>query len=112
MAEDDPRQMAQALPRLTLQGQARIVDPGDDAYGSSRALYLARFADAADLFGFADFRLVVVAVHEARLVAGFARAYTLGPDDLRRHAGGGAPADTAAARSGPDDAAGREHRTA
>jgi putative heme iron utilization protein len=101
MAEDDPRQMAQALPRLTLQGQARIVDPGDDAYGSSRALYL-----------FADFRLVVVAVHEARLVAGFARAYTLGPDDLRRHAGGGAPADTAAARSGPDDAAGREHRTA
>jgi putative heme iron utilization protein len=110
MAEDDPRQMAQALPRLTLQGQARIVDPGDDAYGPSRALYLAKFADAVDLFGFADFRLVVIAVDEARLVAGFARAYTLGPDDLRRHAGRGAPADMAAARPRPDAATSREHR--
>jgi hypothetical protein len=45
-------------------------------------------------------------------VAGFARAYTLGPDDLKRHVGRGAPADAAAVRSGPDEAASREHRAA
>ena len=99
MAEDDPRRMAQALPRLTLQGHARIVEAGSDDYRHCKALYLARFADAAELFDFADFRLVAVAVREARLVAGFARAYTLGPDDLKRHAALGAPAAATAGRS-------------
>jgi putative heme iron utilization protein len=110
MAEDDPRQMAQALPRLTLQGQARFVEAGSDDERRCKALYLAKFADAAELFGFADFRLVMIAVREARLVAGFARAHTLGPEDLKRHAARDAPAGTTATPLRPDEDAGGEHR--
>ena len=84
MAPDDPALMPQALPRLTLQGQAQTLHPGDPGRAQAQALYLARFPDAADLFEFADFQLVQITVTEARLVAGFARAHTLGPDDLVR----------------------------
>ena len=88
MDDDRPEQMPQALPRVSLQGQARVVVVGDPGYTEAKAWYLAKFPDAADLFEFPDFRLVVVEVREARLVAGFARAHTLYPVDLARHLGG------------------------
>jgi len=87
MAEDDGTQMAQALPRVSLQGVAQVVPPGSDEHTRARALYLARFPEAAELFEFPDFQLFSIDIVEARLVAGFARAHTLWPDDLQRHAG-------------------------
>ena len=87
MADDDPVQMAQALPRLTVQGTARVLATGDVGHAVAKASYLAKFPDAADLFDFPDFNVVAVDVREARLVAGFARAHTLYPDDLQRLAG-------------------------
>jgi putative heme iron utilization protein len=84
MVPDDPALMPQALPRLTLQGQAQTLRTNDPDHAPAQARYLARFPDAADLFGFADFQLVQITITEARLVAGFARAHTLPPDELIR----------------------------
>lgn len=87
MAEDDGSLMAQALPRVGLQGVARAVEADSAEHERARAVYLAKFPQAAELFEFSDFQVFVIDVVEARLVAGFARAHTLWPDDLQRHAG-------------------------
>jgi putative heme iron utilization protein len=71
---------AQALPRASLQGDARPCPPDDPLYAGARAAYLARFPDTEFMFGFADFSLFIVTVRSVRLVAGFAQASSLTGD--------------------------------
>lgn len=72
----------QALPRVTIQGEAEQLAEDDALYPAARAAYLERFADSAPMFGFGDFSLFVIRPVSLRLVGGFAQARTLGPDDL------------------------------
>lgn len=77
MAPPDITVTPLALPRAALRGQARPCMPDDTVYDTARALYLARFPDSEELFGFSDFSLFVIEVRSVRFVAGFAQAVSL-----------------------------------
>lgn len=67
----------QALPRVSLQAEARFIARDTAEHAEAAAAYLARFPDAAITFELADFALVALRPLSARLVAGFGRAYSL-----------------------------------
>jgi heme iron utilization protein len=73
---------AQALPRVSLQADARELTRDGDEYAPARACYLARFADAAMTFELADFSLFALQPVSARLIAGFGRAHSLVGEQL------------------------------
>jgi len=77
---DGTGQMPQPLagPRLTILGE---VAPSTDASGD-RALYLARFPDAALYADFGDFHFYRMGVREGYFVAGFGRVQRLEAKDL------------------------------
>lgn len=66
-----------ALPRVTLEGEAHVAEPGGAAWASARAAYLARFPDVEFMTQLGDFRFVTISVHGARQVAGFGAARSL-----------------------------------
>ena len=73
----------QALPRISIPAVAEFVRRDHEDYATLEAAYLAKFPEAAPLFGFADFSLVALVPTSARLVAGFARATTVSADTLQ-----------------------------
>lgn len=77
MAEAEAGTSPQALPRVILVAEARTLLRDSDEHAAAREAYLARFPDAAVTFELADFSLVALQPHSARLVAGFARAHAL-----------------------------------
>ena len=76
----------QTLARVSIQGEARTLGEDSDGYAEARALYEKRFPDSSPLFGFGDFLLFRVVPREARFVAGFARAYTIDAEELKKTA--------------------------
>ena len=66
-----------ALPRVTLEGVAELVQPGTSQWTACRASYLARFAEAAPMTELGDFKFVAIKVTAARQVAGFGTARSL-----------------------------------
>lgn len=72
----------QALARLSIQGRAREIARDVAEYTIARAVYLRRFPDAEPMFGLPDFSLFAITPLTARFVGGFARAFSLTPDDL------------------------------
>ena len=84
MAAPDGATPAQALPRVSLQAEVRVLPREGDEYEAAKAAYLARFPDAAVTFELADFSLVVLTPSSARLVAGFGRAHALVGEPLQR----------------------------
>lgn len=72
-----------ALPRVSLQGEARPLEAGSPGHAEARAVYLAKLPDAEPLFDFADFSLFAIQPTVARLVAGFGRAHTVTGERLR-----------------------------
>jgi putative heme iron utilization protein len=83
-APDDGRDDVQTLARITLVGAAAPV--AEAAQAAARERYLARLPAAAPLFEFPDFALFRLVPDEARYVGGFARAFTLTTEYLRRAA--------------------------
>ena len=67
---------AQAVPRATLQCDARVCPSGGAAHAQARDAYLARFPQAEDLFAFADFSLFRLVPRSVRFVGGFAQAWS------------------------------------
>lgn len=78
-----------ALPRVTFDGQASVLEAGSAEWQSSRNAYLARFPEAEPMTQFADFRFVAVEVTGARQVAGFGSARSIGADEARLALGAG-----------------------
>lgn len=77
VASPAPDMPVHALPRASIQGQARQC-PSDAAdYGSARRVYLARFPYSEEMFHFADFSLFIVTVRSVRYVGGFAQAASI-----------------------------------
>lgn len=66
-----------ALPRASVQGQARPCPPDSPGYGQARQAYLTKLPDAEPLFSFGDFSLFVIEPASLRWVAGFGRASSL-----------------------------------
>ena len=81
-AQPDAHTAPQAVPRVTVQGDAAPLDEGHDDYAIAKAAYLERFPEGEPMFGFGDFSIFLIAPRTLRLVAGFAQAKTLTADGL------------------------------
>jgi heme iron utilization protein len=71
-----------ALPRVTLDGVASILEADSTAWASAKAAYLARFPDVEYMTQLGDFRFVAIAVTGARQVAGFGAARSIDAGEL------------------------------
>lgn len=74
--------MPQALARVTVQGQAQMLDRDSENSTAAQDVYLTRFPDAAPLFEFSDFHIFIIKPVSARIIAGFGQAVTVTGDDL------------------------------
>lgn len=74
----------QALPRLSVQGDAHPLARDSSAYAAAKATYLARFAEAAQMFELADFSLFAIHPVSLRFVAGYGQAFSPAPVVLAR----------------------------
>ena len=81
---DDGRPDPQTLGRISILGTAEPVPIGDPIYSEIQSRYVTRFPQSAPLFGFGDFGIWRIAPKSARFVAGFAQAFNLTPDALKR----------------------------
>lgn len=87
MAPQDGGTEPQALARVTIQGDAELLDPSGPGHGPARAAYLARFPKSAGMFELGDFALFAIRPRSLRFVGGFAQAKTVTPDGLRQALG-------------------------
>ena len=60
MAAPSPDVSAQATPRVTIQGSAIQLDKASTDYEKAKAVYVERFPQSLDLFGFSDFSLFTI----------------------------------------------------
>lgn len=72
------------LPRVTLQGQVRLLAKDSVEYAAARMVYMSKFPQSAQTFALGDFNLYALRVESGRYVGGFARAYNLSRDTLRQ----------------------------
>ena len=80
--------MPQALARVTVQGRAKMLERDSQKHIDARDVYLLRFPDAAPLFEFSDFNIVIIKPMSARVIAGFGQAITMTGDDFSTTVGG------------------------
>jgi len=73
-----------ALPRVSLEGLARLPERGSAEWEAARTAYLARFPEAEPMTQLGDFRFVLVALGGARQVAGFGAARSVDAERLAR----------------------------
>ena len=78
----------QTLARVSIQGEAKPLREDSPGYAEAKAVYEKRLPASAPLFGFEDFSLFRLVPHEARFIAGFARAYTVSAEELKEAASG------------------------
>lgn len=80
VAPPTPELPAQALARVTIQGEAVQYVESTRGYAEAKAAYLARFPQSAPMFAFADFSLFAIIPRSIRFVGGFAQATTISPE--------------------------------
>ena len=81
---DDRRPDPQTLARVSIRGMAEILPRSDPGYTHVKQSYLERFTEAEQLFGLGDFNLWRITPKSGRFVAGFGRAFNLGPEALKK----------------------------
>ena len=84
MQADDHRPDPQTLARVTIQGMAEPLSRNAVDYARVKELYLKCFPEAEQLFSLGDFNLWKITPKSGRFVAGFARAFNLVPDALKK----------------------------
>jgi putative heme iron utilization protein len=90
-APDHPDGDALQVPRLTLRGHVHRLERGSAAFGAAAEAYRQRFPSAGQTLELSDFHLYRLEVEGGRLVAGFARAVGVSPEELRLLAGAAPP---------------------
>ena len=83
---DDRRADPQTLTRVSLQGTAEILPRDASDYSPIQSMYLQRFPEAEPMFHMGDFNLWKITPNSGRFVAGFARAFNLMPEMLKKAA--------------------------
>ena len=81
---DDRRADPQTLARLALRGTAEILPRTAPDYAQVKQNYLVRFPEAEQLFSLGDFNIWKITPKSGRYVAGFARAFNLVPEVLKK----------------------------
>lgn len=76
----DPQELA----RVTLYGQAEILQKNESGYEEGKRRYLQHLPTAEPLFEFADFRLFRFVIQKVRFVGGFAQAHSYTAADLSK----------------------------
>ncbi len=89
VAEEDGGRSPLALARVSVQGTAEPIAPDVAELPGYRSAYLARFPEAEQMFGFADFSLFLIRPLSARFVAGFGEAHSLSGESMARLLGNG-----------------------
>lgn len=87
--ERSPEVPPQALPRVTVQGQAQRCAPEAPAYAAAREAYLSRYPNSQEMFGFADFSLFLIEPRSLRVVGGFGQAWSVTAAEYARVMGSG-----------------------
>jgi len=82
VAPDSAAPSPQARARATVQGDAEHVAHDSPAYAQAKAVYLARFPQAADIFELADFSIFRIRPVSVRFIGGFAQAKSLVGDAM------------------------------
>ena len=77
-----PGMPAQALARATILGRARQYADADPDHADAKRIYLSRFPQSEEMFGFSDFSLFAVVPRTVRFVGGFAQAATITSETL------------------------------
>jgi putative heme iron utilization protein len=72
-----------ALPRVTLDGRAQVLEAGTPAWETCLAAYVMRFPEAQFMTQLGDFRFVAIALNGARQVAGFGAARSIDAQEVR-----------------------------
>ena len=83
MQAEVPGEPVHALPRATLDGRARILEAGSEAWRACRFAYLQRFPEAQPMTELGDFVFVAIELKGARQVAGFGSARSIDEEELR-----------------------------
>ncbi len=81
---DDGRADPQTLARVSIRGYAEQVQNGVPGYTPIKDLYRARFPEAEQLFKLADFNFWRITPKGGRYIAGFAKAYNITPEALKK----------------------------
>lgn len=81
---DDRRADPQTLARVALQGTAEVLPRDALNYSLIKDMYLRRFPEAQQLFSLGDFNLWTITPKSGRFVAGFAQAFNLAPEALKK----------------------------
>ncbi len=88
MAEpDDGRPDPQTLARVFIRGVAEFMVPGEPGYTPVKSLYMGCFPASERLFELADFGLWKITPKGGRYIAGFAKAYNLTAESLKKASG-------------------------
>jgi len=75
--EDGTIIQAQALPRVTVKGDAVRLDPAGTGHAPGLTTYLDRFPNAAQMFELPDFSLFAIRPESIRFIAGFGKAHSM-----------------------------------
>jgi len=81
---DDGRSDPQTLARVTIRGKAESMQVGEPGYTPVKSMYIARFPESEPLFKSNDFDLWRIVSKGGRYVAGYAKAYNLTPEALKK----------------------------
>ncbi|WKZ34692.1 MAG: pyridoxamine 5'-phosphate oxidase family protein [Anaerolineales bacterium] len=81
---DDGRDDPQTLARVSIRGTAELIQNGEPGYTPLKERYLARFPEAEQLFDLDDFNFWRINPKGGRYVAGFAKAYNITPETLKK----------------------------
>ena len=84
MDERSPEVPPQALARVSVQGSAQPCPPDTPLHAAAKEAYLSRFPNSEEMFGFADFSLIVIEPRSLRVVGGFAQAWSVTAADFAR----------------------------
>jgi len=84
VAPDAAAASPQARARATVQGDAVPLAHDAPEYARAKAVYLARFPHAADIFALTDFSIFVIRPVSVRLIGGFAQAASLVGEAMTR----------------------------
>jgi hypothetical protein len=81
---DDEREDPLTLARISIRGVVEALSPGEPGYNPIKSIYLERFPTSEPLFKLKDFGLWQIIPKGARYIAGFAKAYNLTPESLKK----------------------------
>jgi heme iron utilization protein len=83
MQGEAPGESVLALPRVTVQGRAQLLERDSGNWQACSAAYLERFPEAEPMTQLGDFSFVAIELEGARHVAGFGAARSIDVDELR-----------------------------